>query len=68
MPQHLPQRQNQPLSRLILRLIRRLLDHLKGLEELPQFVRRVSQARVRERVGGQEVAELVVKLRLRERH
>ncbi len=64
-PQDLSQREQHPLARRVLGLIRRLLDDVKGLEVLPQRVRRIRQPAVRERVGRQQVAELVMNHRQR---
>ena len=62
----LPERHHQALRRRILRCVGRLVDDVRGLEVHPQRVRRVRQPAVRERVGGQEVAELVGDVRLRD--
>ena len=45
-----------------------MLDHVKRIEENPQRMRRICQAAVSEGVRGEQVAELVVNLRLRHRH
>ena len=57
--------QNQALHGLVFRRVGGLLQDVKRLEMLPERMRRVCQAAVRERVAGQQIAEFVVHRRHR---
>ena len=61
----LPQCQKRPLAGRVLRRVRRLMDHVERLKMFPVRMRRVRDAAVAERVGGEQVAELVVNRRQR---
>src|ERR1700687_4370786 len=68
MPEHdLSERKKKPLRRIVHRRIRRLLDLMKGFKLYPHRVRGIGQPSVCECVGGEKIAELVVKRRFRNR-
>ena len=54
------QRQHQRLTRWVLRVVRRRHQNVRRFEELGEHRRRVRQPAVRERIGGQQIAELIV--------
>jgi len=62
-----PDHHREPLPHRINRAVRRLLQHEKGLEELRQRVWRIGQPEVPQRVGNQQVPELVIEIGRRHR-
>ncbi len=60
MPEERPaEREDQALAERKDRNVRRLLQDKIGLEELRQRMRRIREAEMAQRVGDQEVAEIV---------
>src|SRR6266699_1433583 len=64
MPEALAGREHQSLSRRIHTHVGRLLDDVETFEVYPHGVRRIGYSAMRESIGGQQVTEFIVPMRL----
>src|ERR1051325_7802735 len=64
MRDNLTQREHESLNGRVLRCVRWLLNDVEALEMPPHRVRRICQPPMREGIGGEKVAELVMRYRL----